>query len=234
MNDKIVRRMHDVFGAGLELVERLERQSPDDRPQFDSEHPKLLGLLIAGGELDYDAVYNGELAAAGRQDSLMGGFGDKFFGVRYALACWLDELLTREDGSIPIDWAARWKDNTLEVRLYAGANQRAWRFWEQARRAEGPKGSPEALEAFLWAVMLGFRGTPPENLDPAVWVDNVRRRVLKARSAPFPLPGDRDVPFAALPLYARARRSTFLRVAAVLAAVGVFVLTVAGTKYFGG
>lgn len=210
MRDPTARYVYPVLDLGLDLRDRL---AVGRSPAFDPEHARLMERLMA------PAPDTGPSGPAG------------FLGVRYALACWLDELLTREDGSIPVDWATRWKDNTLEVRLYAGANQRAWRFWEQARRAEGPKGSPEALEAFLWAVMLGFRGTPPENLDPAVWVDNVRRRVLKARSAPFPLPGDRDVPFAAHPLYARARRATFLRVAAVLAAVGVFALTVAGTSY---
>jgi hypothetical protein len=232
MNDKIVRRMHDVFGAGLDLVERLERQ---ERAAFDSEHPKLLGLLIAGGDLDYDPIYNGELAtAAGKSFTGDSGFVEKFFGVRYALACWLDELLTREDGSIPREWSLRWREVTMETRLYGGQNQRAWRFWDQARKAEGPKGSPEALEAFLWAVMLGFRGTPPENLDPAVWVDNVRRRVLKARSAPYPLPADRDVAFDAHPLTAAGRRTAFLRVAAVAAFAGVLALTVSGVKYLVG
>ena len=43
MQDKIARQVHQVFGYGLELKERLER---GERPHFEAEQTKLRGLLL--------------------------------------------------------------------------------------------------------------------------------------------------------------------------------------------
>ena len=224
MNDKIVRRVHEVFGHGLGLIERLDR---GENPRFETEHNKLLNLLLAGGELDFDPAYRGDLALAGR-GGMTQDISNLFLGVQYALACWLDELFLLK---APGWWANEWEKDTMEVRLYQGTQQRGWRFWNQARKAEGPRGSPEALEAYLWAVMLGFRGNPEsENVNPPVWVDNVRRRVLAARSAEFPTPPQREVPTRVPPLRGPERLVRMLRVAVVVAAVAVFAISIAVTK----
>lgn len=230
LNDRIVRRIHEIFGAGLDLIERLEQRV---YPSFESEHNKLLSLLVAGGELDHNEIYNGDLANAGGRHTLVdGALGDKYFGVRYALTCWIDEMCCRTDGSIPQEWASRWTDNTLEVRLYGGSNQRAWRFWQQAVKAQGGRGSPEALEAYLWAVMLGFRGEPGEQkVDPAVWCENVRRRVVDARKSPFPLPPDRDLVTDVPALTGSASLRTALRVLVSVVAVVLFLLSIVAVKY---
>src|SRR5262245_58291000 len=191
MNERVIRRVHEVLGSGLELLERLER---GESPRLEVEHSKLLNLLLAGGELDYDPIYNGELATAAGRATLTQGVADRFFGVRYALACWLDEVMLRDS---PDWWQRRWEADTMEVRLYVGSNLRGVRFWEQARKAEGPRGSPEALEAYLWWVMLGIRGEPAvvgPPIDPAKSVENVRRRVVAAHGADFPVPQQRDAP----------------------------------------
>lgn len=224
MNDKIVRRMHAVFGHGLELIEKLDR---GENPRFEAEHNKLLNLLLAGGELDYDQAYRGDLAVPGRSNSTQ-DISSLFLGVQYALASWLDELFLLK---APGWWANEWEKDTMEVRLYMGAQQRGWRFWNQARKAEGPRGSPEALEAFLWAVMLGFRGNPEsEGVNPPVWVDNVRRRVLAARSVEFPTPGAREVPTRVPPLRGQEQLVRMLRFAVVVGAVAVFAISIAATK----
>src|SRR5690349_6325537 len=137
MQDRIIRRMHEVFGHGLELIEKLDR---GENPRFESEHNKLLTLLLAGGELDFDPIYRGDLGMSGRA-GVTQNLDNLFLGVQYALACWLDELFLLK---APGWWASQWETDTMEVRLYQGTQQRGWRFWNQARKAEGPRGSPEA------------------------------------------------------------------------------------------
>lgn len=230
MNDKIARRMHEVFGYGLDLKERLER---GEAPRFDTEHARLLSLVLAGGELDYDTAYRGDLSASAARAHMTRDLSNLFLGVQYALACWLDEVFMLDT---PAWWGQQWEADSMEVRLYGGTQERAWRFWDQARKAEGPRGSPEALEAFLWAVMLGFKGapdtlTPPVN--PPVWVDNVRKRVLSARSAEFPVPAQREAPTRVPALRGPERVRTMLRLAVVLGAAAVFALSLALTAAVG-
>ena len=229
MQDKIIRRMHDVFGAGLDLKERLDR---GESPPFAVEYNKLLTLLLAGGELDFEPAYRGDLSGTIRQSQP--DLGNLFLGVQYPLACWLDETFML---NAPGWWSSQWEADTMEVRLYGGSQQRAWRFWDQARKAEGPRGTPEAVEAFLWAVMLGFRGAPEGQspaIDPPVWVDNVRRRLLSARAAEFPTPAQKDPPTYVPPLRGPDRVRTMLRVAAVVGAVAVFAIALSATVSLGG
>src|SRR5947209_13972033 len=77
--------------------------------------------------------------------------GRPFLGVRYALACWLDELLILNS-----PWSAAWNERKLEAALY-GTNDRAWKFWEQAELAAA-RPTTDALEGFFLCVVLGFRG----------------------------------------------------------------------------
>ena len=224
MHDKIVRRMHDVLGAGLDLKERLER---GEAPGFETESERLRAMVLGDGELAQDPAYNGELAGlASRPMGSEFDPGDRFLGARYALACWLDEVFILD---APAWWAERWEANTVETALYGGTQQRAWRFWDQARKAEGVRGSPSALEAYLWCVMLGFRGSPPEDLNPAAWVDSVRKRVLSARSSEFPAPPERDLPIAVPPLRGRERFARMLRVAVAASAAAAFVVGLLAT-----
>jgi type VI protein secretion system component VasF len=217
MHDKIVRQMHEVLGAGLDLKERLER---GEVPAFETESERLRGLVLGDGELAQDLAYNGELAVlVARPAGAEHDFGERFLGARYALTCWLDELFILDT---PHWWSERWEANTLETALYGGTQQRAWRFWDQARKAEGPRGAPAALEAYLWCVVLGFRGQPPEDLNPAAWVDAVRTRVLSARRSEFPAPPERDLPITVPPLRGRERFARMLRVALAVAAVAAF------------
>ena len=215
MNDLIARQIHQVLGAGLELKEKLER---GERPSFEVEHAKLKGLLLGDGELRYQTDYAGDardsLAPGGirtSQGALRGG--EPFLGARYALACWLDEVFVTDS-----PWSAPWTEQTLEVALYGGSSQRAWRFWEQAKKAEARPGA-DALEGYLWAVMLGFRGEPPPDLKPEQWVEGVRKRLVGLRSQDFAQPAERDLPTFVPVLRGRERFGTMLRVGAGLAAL---------------
>src|SRR5262245_45112757 len=179
MNEKISRQVHQVLGYGLELKERLAR---GERPHFETEQAKLKGMLLGDSELRYQTDYAGEgsaPAAAGNIRNTQGGLrgAEPFLGIRYALSCWLDEIFIADS-----PWSAAWTEQMLEVALYGGASQRAWRFWEQAKKAEARPGA-DALEAFLWCVMLGFRGEPTAaNINPGEWVNGVRKRVLAAHA----------------------------------------------------
>src|SRR5947209_8717920 len=219
MQDKIARQVHQVLGYGLELKERLEH---GERPNFDAEQTKLKGLLLGDGELRYSTDYAGEAAGTSvtggnprtSQGALRGT--EPFMGIRYALACWLDEVFIADS-----PWSDEWTEKMLEVALYGGSSQRAWRFWEQAKKAEARPGT-DALEVYLWCVMLGFRGEPPPDLKPAQWVENVRKRVLAATAQEFTPPPEKEPPTFVPVLRGRERFATMLRVAAALAAVLAF------------
>lgn len=226
MQDKIARQVHQVLGYGLELKERLEH---GERPHFDAEQTRLKGLLLGDGELRYVTDYAGEAAgsgagsAAGNVRNTQGGLrgAEPFLGIRYALACWLDEIFIADS-----PWATEWTERMLEVALYGGSSQRAWRFWEQAKKAEARPGT-DALEVYLWCVMLGFHGEPPPDVKPAPWIENVRKRILAERAVEFALPPEKEPPTSVPVLRGRERFGRMLRVAAALA----IALAFAGTFF---
>ncbi|HEY1380305.1 MAG TPA: DotU family type IV/VI secretion system protein, partial [Gemmataceae bacterium] len=148
--------------------------------------------------------------------------GEPFLGLRYALACWLDEIFILD---APASWVSRWESSMMEVALYGGSSQRAWRFWEQAKKAEARPGT-DALEVFLWCVMLGFKGEPAAaGINPPQWIEGVRKRVLSGYSQEFAQPPEKDPPTFVPVLRGRERFGTMLRVAAAVAAVALFVGT---------
>jgi type VI secretion system protein ImpK len=222
MNEQLARHIHQVLGAGLDLKERLER---GERPSFDIEHAKLKGLLLGDGELRYQTDYVGDAKDASAASSVRTTQGalrgtEPFLGARYALASWLDEIFVEDS-----PWSTVWKEQTLEVALYGGSSQRAWRFWEQAKKAEARPGA-DALEAYLWCVMLGFRGEPPPDLNPGQWVEGVRKRLVAARSQDFSLPPERELPTFVPVLRGRDRYGTMLRVATGVSALAAFAICV--------
>jgi hypothetical protein len=226
MQDKIARQVHLVFGHGLELKERLER---GEQPSFEAEQAKLRGLLLAGdSDLRYQTDYAGEAAVQGSssqnvrtsQGALRGS--EPFLGIRYALACWLDEIFVL-DTSGP--WSSRWEASMMEVNLYGGSSQRGWRFWEQAKKAEARPGT-DALEVFLWCVMLGFKGEPSAaGIQAPQWADNVRKRVITGYGQEFQQPPEKDPPTFVPVLRGKDRFGSMLRVAAALVAVAAFAGT---------
>ncbi|MFL5342362.1 MAG: DotU family type IV/VI secretion system protein [Gemmataceae bacterium] len=185
MSDIITLHVHRVLDYGIALKERLER---GERPDLPREQAELKNLLMGDADLRALPDYAGE----GRFDSIMGNAmpaGPKpFRGVRYALTCWLDEIFI--DG--PPEWSNAWAEQKLESSQY-GSNDRAWRFWEEAKLAE--QRGAVVLEAFYWCVMLGFRGelrAEPQKLD--AWVRAVRARLVSAQPQDWPLPPEREVP----------------------------------------
>src|SRR6266852_5305509 len=76
----------------------------------------------------------GESGSAARMS--MGGrrSPEVFLGIRYALACWLDEVFILDS-----PWGRIWNERKIEEALY-GTNDRAWFFWEQAQHAANRTG----------------------------------------------------------------------------------------------
>lgn len=190
MQEAIANLVHPVLIQGLQLKDRL---SMGEEPQFEIEQAALKGLLLSDIEARHWADFGGD---AGQDLGLEGRpRSDRaFLGIRYALTCWVDELFTLNS-----PWASRWNERKLEVALYA-TNDRAWKFWEQARLAEARAGT-DAIEAFYLCVMLGFRGElreEPERL--SAWGAAARAQIGRGRGGDWPYPPELEPPSNVPPL----------------------------------
>ncbi|HTN75682.1 MAG TPA: DotU family type IV/VI secretion system protein [Pirellulaceae bacterium] len=165
MNIRCSRLAQSVISYGLELFDRVEQGLPVN---LDREQTIIKDLLLAEDSSDRDegnspSGFEGILNARPTTS--------KFLGIRYALVCWLDELFTVRSG-----WEKEWNEHKLEIELY-GSNDRAWKFWEQAKVAQ-TRASSDAFEVYYVCVMLGFRGAltdQPEKLE--AWVAAARQRL---------------------------------------------------------
>src|SRR4051794_25297936 len=98
MNRDLGNQVYRVINHALALRERLER---GESPDIEKEQGQLMALI------------QNEMEARRLPD--YGGDGANFLGVRYALACWLDELFI-----VYSPWADLWNKRKLEVTLYGG------------------------------------------------------------------------------------------------------------------
>lgn len=208
MNDRCSRLAYPVISYGLALLERVERGETADLAR---EQAVLKDMLL---------IDDAETRAASGDDAGFDGLvvtrpaSQRFLGVRYALVCWLDELFTTR-GS----WKETWNEHKLEVELY-GSNDRAWKFWEQARLAQ-TRATTEALEVFYVCVMLGFRGSlgeQPEQL--ATWLAASRQRLGQISDRELAFSGESAPKYCAPPLRGAGR----LRQMALTAWVTMLVL----------
>jgi len=128
-----------------------------------------------------------------------GGDGDRYLGIRYGLTCWLDELFILDS-----PWETHWNERKLEESLY-GSNERAWKFWFQAKLAQARPGL-DTLEGFYLCVMLGFRGEGPEKPDTvATWRDAVESQLARVHNQPWPGPQELQPELNARPRRAKDR-----------------------------
>jgi type VI secretion system protein ImpK len=174
MRDDVANLVYPVLNHGLRLKERLSR---GERPNLSAEQAALKGLL--GSATQAHPWGSDGMPVASVTSSTAPARGGTFLGIRYALTCWLDEIL------IDSPWSAEWNEQKLEQALYA-SNLRYHKFWEQARLAESAPGT-DALEGFLLCVLLGFRGElgeAPERLRD--WVANAQTRIGATQNAGAP------------------------------------------------
>lgn len=224
MTDPILQQMHAVFDYGLALKERLDR---GEGPDLVREQAELKGLLAGDPAVRSLPDYAGE----GKFDSLIAGARQgppAFRGVRYALTCWLDEMFILDS-----PWSETWNEQKLESALY-GTNDRAWRFWEEAKLAETRSGTA-VLEAFYWCVLLGFRGElrhEPQKLD--TWIKNARARLVGSQQTDWPLPPEREIPSNVEVRVHRDRFATMLRVWGAVLLIAIPVVTFVLIQRWGG
>ena len=164
MRDDLAKQVYPVLQHGLKLKARLDR---GDRPNLANEQAELKRLL---GSSSQPAPWR-----MGRDVATSIAISEptRFLGVRYALACWLDEMF------IDSLWSRDWDENKLESALFE-TNIRYRNFWEQARLAETTPDATDAVEAFLMCVLLGFRGELAERADAfREWVSAAKSRAGK-------------------------------------------------------
>lgn len=212
MHDAIANLAYSVLTYGLQLKARVERGEP---ATFDLEQAALKGILLSHAEPEpwSDAGGRGRVGAGGSRAD------QAFLGARYPLVCWLDELFIADS-----PWSERWNEQKLEVALF-GTNERAWKFWEQARLAETRAGA-DAVEVFYLCVMLGFRGEyreQPERLQG--WVAAARAQLARTQTQQWPYPPELEPPSHVPPLHGRKRfrRMLTLGGAALLVIVPLLV-----------
>jgi type VI secretion system protein ImpK len=173
MRPEVLKIVYPILNYGLRLKERRER---GEEPDLETEQTTLKGLLNADEGRRFPEYW-------GDPDAARMGSPDAFLGIRYALACWLDEVLI--DGQTR--WGIEWDNKKLEQSLFM-TQLRAVQVPLQARKAETQKGS-DALEAFMLCVMLGFRGEwqlrLPELQD---WVNANQARIAKNTKDQWPAP----------------------------------------------
>jgi type VI secretion system protein ImpK len=195
MRDEIARLVYPVLTHGLKLKERLAR---GEKPHVPAEQAVLKGLLNTATRTPPWGGDGDPLASVG---------SGQFLGIRYALACWLDEIFC--EAAAPFGTA--WDNDKLELQLFRG-QLRSKKFWEQARKAEGVAHSAEALEAFLLCVYFGFRGELGEDDPNALreWVAAARKRV--GSSAQEPTIPEKPFPTYVPPLLGADRYRQMFRV----------------------
>lgn len=180
--------VHDVFRRGLDLKDRLKR---GEAAPFATEQAEFLRRLAARRDRRTDLGDAIDRETAARADA-----------IRYVLACWLDETFILHSA-----WDVLWNEHKIEVALF-GTNDRAWRFWDLARRALVDSES-DLLEACFLAVMLGFRGELREQQDVLeTWATAARAQVETAR--PWESPPELVPPTYVPPLRGKAVFQTML------------------------
>jgi type VI secretion system protein ImpK len=207
MRESIASLVFPVILHGLRLRERLER---GEQPDLDNEQAALKGLLGAGGAQArlWASSEGAHFVPTDTSRSVSPAAALPAF--RYALVCWLDEVFTVD--SPRESW---WRERTLEESLY-GTRERAWKYWEQARRAEGRPGSDE-LEVFYLCVMLGFRGDLRDQPDRLrAWRDAAEARITQGQAQDWPPPPERETPSHVPPLRGRERVQRMVLVAAAV------------------
>lgn len=147
--------------------------------------------------------------------------GDVFLGIRYPLACWLDEIFIMHSDS---PWKKEWNEQKMETALFRTLERATW-FWKQAHLA-ATLGDVDALEVFYLCVMLGFRGDKdkPEDINELLdWREAAEGRIGQGRLLEWPnKPQELPIPETnASPLTARERLRWMLITGAVVLGLAV-------------
>jgi type VI secretion system protein ImpK len=203
MREEIADLVYPVVAYAVEQLKSVQRGDKVDMGVVQSE---LRGRLKTASEAQRWPDY--------------GGDGDRFLGIRYGLACWLDEVFIRDSL-----WHAEWNERKLEESLY-GSNERAWKFWFQAKLAQMRPGT-DALEAYHLLLMLGFRGEGPEKPETiASWRDAAETQLARAQGQPWSGPQELQPDLIVTPRRGRERLRTIL-----ILLIGALALVIPFTSF---
>jgi type VI secretion system protein ImpK len=188
MNERCADLAQPVLSYGLDLLSRLQSGTSADLAAEQATLKDMLLLDERADRNDPDDETGFEGVVAMRTNK------SRFLGVRYALVCWLDELFTTRG-----PWAEEWNEHKLEVELY-GSNDRAWKFWEQAKLAQN-RATTDALEVYYLCVTLGFRGALGQKAgELTTWLNSARQRLGHVSEPDWPLGGESSAVNVAPPL----------------------------------
>jgi type VI secretion system protein ImpK len=224
MREEMANLVYPVVTYGLRLRDRLER---GEDPDLDNEQAVLKARLGSENQFRGLEEFAGDSSglSSGTITGRPGkGGGQSFLGIRYALACWLDELFV-----VDSPWGPRWNERKLEEMLYR-SNDRAWKFWEQEKLAEVRSGT-DALEVCYLCVMLGFRGNLRDKPDELQRRCNaMRTRIVQGQPAEWKGPAEGQPPRDAPPLRGREQFRRMLLLHA--AALAVLIPTLTALLFF--
>jgi hypothetical protein len=187
-----------IFRQGLRIKERLRR---GERLSVHAEQAELRRLFQMGSPVDLpDTV---------------------FLGVRYPVACWLDEVFIEDEDS---PWQREFNENKVEQALFT-RSLRFDLFWDQAALAEA-EGNADALEVFYLCVMLGFRGRLRLNVNKLLdWRDSVETMIASGKASQWPdRPTDLPLPATTVNRALKAKEQLRWLLLSYAVAVGVLIL----------
>ena len=178
MHEETANVFYDVISRALDVKEKLER---GEAPVFSAEQATLKQMLADESESSRYSDVTTEM------------------DIRYAIVCWIDELFILNSA-----WGTQWNEHKLEVELF-GTNDRAWKFWEKARRALTRLDS-DVLEVYYLCVMLGFRGELGDDVAGLqAWTAAARSQVERNQVQAWVPPPELDPPSHVPPLHGRER-----------------------------
>jgi type VI secretion system protein ImpK len=215
MRPEVARIVYPVLNYGLKLKERREQ---GQEPDLEAEQAVLKSLLNVD-EGRQIAEYWGEPS----QDRVG---EDAFLGIRYALTCWLDEILI--DSS---PWGVQFDNRSLEWALFR-SRDRGFKFRPQAAMAD-TRQAVDAVEAFLLCIMLGFRGDWAQNRqDLQAWVNASQTRIARSQQEQWPAPPGLPVPRTNVPpLRGWQRLQNMRRWLSIVALVAILICTIVGFSF---
>jgi type VI secretion system protein ImpK len=192
MQDAIANFVHPVFNQGLHLLQLVKRREP---LEFRVKQAELIRLLSPDGSRNYPDFVGDDTG---------------FLGIRYALACWLDEIFIFDS-----PWSQLWRENALERSLFR-SNIGGEEFWRQFDQARGRPGT-DAAEVYYLCVMLGFRGEARDNPELLRQrVDGARARIAQMQAREPDMPPPRPLPNYLDPLTGRDEFHRMVKIFGVL------------------
>ena len=212
MEQTLANLVYPVVSQGLAVKSRVSSGQPVELLATQAIFMDLLKVNDAsfgGADFRGDTQRSSALSLSSMRSMDSSLLPEQFLGIRYALVCWLDELFTDET-----PWGRKWNESKLEVELY-GSNDRAWKFWSQARLAQA-RPATDCLEVFYLCCMLGFRGDlreQPEDLQK--WIAGAKHRLGQVSDLHWPLATEIEPETAVPPLRGRLQLRRLIAVACV-------------------